>query len=382
MTVAYMTVAYANAFSPDYLTARNRFREAATALGAKLEAYPIDLCAPNGEPLTLDAAILGSANPQHVTIVSSGLHGVEGFFGSAVQLAWMKRELPMQTLPTETSLVLLHALNPYGFAWRRRCNEDNADLNRNFLLPGEDFKGSPKRYAQFDRFFNPPSPPSRREPFRLKAIALLLRYGLTALKETLPVGQYDFPKGLFFGGNHPSKTQNILAANLPRWIGNADRILHLDLHTGLGQRGTYKLLLGESTLPERIQGLTQQFGADVVEISQPGGTSYRTRGSLGAWCRATFSSHCYDFVLAEFGTYPMLTVLEALRAENRSHWWTKPDSAVWERSKQRLVEAFVPADQSWRETVIARGLGLIDQAWRSVSPANPIRSQINSHPHS
>ncbi|MGB6167399.1 MAG: M14 family metallopeptidase [Geitlerinemataceae cyanobacterium] len=358
-----MTIAYADAFSPDYLTARYRFREAATTLGAKLEAHPIDLCAPNGEPLTIDAAILGSANPQHVTIVSSGLHGVEGFFGSALQLAWMKRELQMPTLPDHTTLVLLHALNPYGFAWRRRCNEDNADLNRNFLLPGEKFTGSPQRYAGFDRFFNPPSPPSQPEPFRLKAIALLLRYGLTALKETLPVGQYDFPKGLFFGGNSPSKTQNILAANLGRWKGNVDRVLHLDLHTGLGKRGTYKLLLGQSTPPERVQELTQKFGADVVEISQPGGTSYRTRGSLGAWCRSTFSPNRYDFVLAEFGTYPMLTVLEALRAENRAHWWTKPDSAVWERSKQRLVEAFAPTDVSWRETAIARGLELIDRVW-------------------
>jgi Protein of unknown function (DUF2817) len=357
-----MTVAYADAFSPDYLTARNRFREAATALGAKLEAHPIDLSAPNGDILTIDAAILGSTNPQQVTIVSSGLHGVEGFFGSAVQQVWMNRELLMQTLPPETSLVLLHALNPYGFAWRRRCNEDNADLNRNFLLPGEEFQGSPKRYAHFDRFFNPPSSPSLQEPFRLKAIALLLRYGLATLKETLPVGQYDFPKGLFFGGNHPSKTQDILAANLPRWIGNAHRVLHLDLHTGLGQRGTYKLLLGQSTPPERVQWFTQQFGADVVEISQPSGTSYRTRGSLGAWCRAKFSHYRYDFALAEFGTYPMLTVLEALRAENRAHWWAKPDSMVWERSKRRLVEAFAPADRSWRETVMVRGLELIDRA--------------------
>lgn len=357
-----MTVAYASAFSPDYLSARHRFREAATALGAKLEAYPIELDAPNGEGLTIDVAILGDANPRSVAIVSSGLHGVEGFFGSAVQLAWMTNPLSTQMLPPDTSVVLLHALNPYGFAWRRRCNEDNADLNRNFLLPGEDFRGSPRRYADLDGFFNPPSPPSVQEPFRLKAIALLLRYGLTALKETLPVGQYDFPKGLFFGGHHPSKTQRILATYLPQWIAHADRVLHLDLHTGLGQRGTYKLLLGESTPPDRVRGFIEQFGEDVVEISQPTGTSYRTRGSLGAWCRGTFSGCRYDFALAEFGTYPMLTVLEALRAENRAHWWSRADSAVWERSKRRLVEAFAPADGAWRDTVVMQGLELLDRA--------------------
>ena len=28
---------------------------------------------------------------------------------------------------------MLHALNPYGFSHLRRVNEDNADLNRNFV---------------------------------------------------------------------------------------------------------------------------------------------------------------------------------------------------------------------------------------------------------
>ena len=27
----------------------------------------------------------------------------------------------------------MHAINPYGFAWTRRVNEDNVDLNRNFV---------------------------------------------------------------------------------------------------------------------------------------------------------------------------------------------------------------------------------------------------------
>ena len=37
--------------------------------------------------------------------------------------------LPASGRPT---LVFVHALNPYGFSWVRRVNEDNVDLNRNF----------------------------------------------------------------------------------------------------------------------------------------------------------------------------------------------------------------------------------------------------------
>ena len=40
--------------------------------------------------------------------------------------------LGARALPADTGALLVHAINPYGFAWTRRVNEDNADLNRNF----------------------------------------------------------------------------------------------------------------------------------------------------------------------------------------------------------------------------------------------------------
>jgi hypothetical protein len=359
-------MAYINAFSPDYNTARQRFRALASGLGCRLERYAIDRLAPNGDDLTIDAAILGAHYPQSVAIISSGLHGVEGFLGSAVQVALLESQLLGWTPPPNTALVLLHALNPYGFAWVRRCNEDNADLNRNFLLPGEVYRGSPEKYAQFDRFFNPPGAPIAGELFTLKALALMLRYGLTALKQTLPVGQYDFPKGLFYGGDRPSQTYQILAAHLPKWIGEARHVLHLDFHTGLGKQGTYKLLVGESTPPDRVRWTQEQFGTDVVEVSQPKGTSYQTRGNLGHWCRNMFPQHGYDFLLAELGSYPLLDVVAALRAENQAHWWDTPDRLSYQHAKQRLMEAFVPSNPLWRETAVRQGLELVQRVFELI----------------
>ena len=352
-----------HSFSPDYFSARSRFRDRADACGCQLEAHPIDATGPNREILSLDVARLGAAHPKRAIVVSSGLHGVEGFFGSAVQVELLQHHLPVwMPLPADMAIVLLHAVNPYGFAWRRRCNEDNVDLNRNFLVPGEAYTGSPPHYGELDSFFNPPSPPSAIDPFFAKTFALALRHGIATLKDTLPVGQYDYPKGLFYGGDRPSPTQRIIAANLPRWIGGAESIIHIDLHTGLGKKGTYKLFLGESSKPARVEWLTSKFGADVVKVSQSDKTAYRPRGSWGHWCGHTFSQCCYDFLLAEFGTYPVLAVVKALRAENRAHWWGEPGQPAYERAKQQLVEAFAPADGIWRERVVAAGVKLVRQA--------------------
>jgi len=352
--------------TPDYAAARVHFCSLANALGCRLEEHAIAAKGPYGEELAINVAIMGEAHPKKVVVVSSGLHGVEGFFGSAVQCALLERLVDWSP-PPGASLVLLHALNPYGFAWLRRCNENNIDLNRNFLLPGEEYKGSPERYCDFDALFNPTSPP-KFELFFLKLIAPILRYGVTSLKDTLkntlPVGQYDFPKGLFFGGNGPSKTQQILETNLPRWVGNATDILHIDFHTGLGQKATYKLFVYESTESERVQWLVENFGADVVETNswRPGGSAYITRGTLGSWCKAKFPQCNYDFLTAEFGTYNMLRVLEALRAENRAYWWGQQDQPSSRWAKKRLLEVFAPTDRVWRETVVSQGLDLVQRA--------------------
>src|SRR5688500_18661675 len=120
-------------FAADYFAARGRFREATADDGFRREVHEIDASGPDGEPLTIDAAVLGSRDPRRVVVVSSGLHGVEAFFGSAVQLAWLEHRAPTWSIPADAALVLVHALNPFGFAWRRRWNENNVDLNRNFL---------------------------------------------------------------------------------------------------------------------------------------------------------------------------------------------------------------------------------------------------------
>src|SRR5262245_8496682 len=116
-------------FSPDYFTARERFREDAARAGARLQALPLRAKGPKGEELSIEIATFGSDNPQRVLLHSSGLHGVEGFAGSAIQLQLLRNIPP---LAADAALILVHILNPYGMAWLRRVNENNVDLNRNF----------------------------------------------------------------------------------------------------------------------------------------------------------------------------------------------------------------------------------------------------------
>ena len=145
-------------FSSDYSEARAKFLAACEAANAPVEHFRNPETGPSGEPLFTDVTVLGPDDAERVLLLCSGTHGVEGFAGSAIQTGLLRDGIA-ERLPDGVRLVMIHALNPFGFAHLRRTNEDNVDLNRNFidhavahpLNPGYDDLAeiiSPKTYSR------------------------------------------------------------------------------------------------------------------------------------------------------------------------------------------------------------------------------------------
>lgn len=358
MGIALVTVM--DSFSADYRTARTRFRQAASHLGWRLEKHAIDALGPGGMPLALDVAISPNQGQEKVLVLSSGVHGVEGFFGSAVQTGlleqWTARPIPL------VKCVFLHALNPYGFAWLRRFDESNVDPNRNFLLPGQDYAGAPAGYAGLDGLLNPQRPPSRWEPFMLKALWAIARHGMSSLQQTIAAGQYEYPRGLFFGGKGPSQMHEILRNNFPRWLQGSCDVVHFDFHTGLGASGVGKLLIDYPLSDQQRSSLTEWFGADSFEAQDSDDINYSARGGLGQWCVARDLAPDYLFACAEFGTYGPVQVLSGLQAENQAHHWGQKTGTSTDRAKRRLRELFCPAAAAWRSNVLKYSFHLVNRA--------------------
>lgn len=355
-------------FSSDYVTARARFRERAHAAGMTLRSLVLfdHIIAADFEPLTLDVAYIGAESPRRALVVSSGTHGVEGFFGSAVQLAVLNTP-ELLNAPDDCAVVLLHGLNPFGFDRIRRVNEDNVDLNRNFLLSNQSFSGSPDGYARLDPLLNPPSAPREVEPFLLQVGYQIARYGMPALKTAVATGQYDFPRGLFYGGGAPVRSQTLLADLLPKLFTGTERVMHVDLHTGSGAWCTYVCAVDLPSTDARFQYLSTLFGADRVEGFDPNGVLYEIRGALGTWCQEQLPDTEYLCVLAEFGTYSGLKVISAMRAENRAWLYTDPGDPRRIAARKRLLETFCPADPLWRREMVAKGVEVVAQARAALS---------------
>ena len=344
-------------FSPDYFTAKHRFREAAANAGGRLEVIPLEAKGPGDKDLGIDIAWFGPESPRRVVLHSSGLHGVEGFAGSAIQLQFIAN---LRQLPGDVAIVIVHILNPYGMAWLRRVNENNVDLNRNFL-GDEPYSGAPAAYLTLNSFLNPPSPPGP-DFYLLKAAYLIIRYGMPALKQSVVGGQYVVSNGLFFGGKRTEEGPRKYQSFLTRRLSAVEKAVIIDVHTGLGKHGEDSLLVETRDWPK----LREIYGERVTELQPERGPAYRIAGGLPSMISSVFAKTQSHFLCQEFGTYSASKVLHALREENRwqhcGHGTSDPLTNLNHRTKLNLKRTFCPDDESWRQSVLNRGAELMKQA--------------------
>lgn len=341
-------------FSEDYATARRRFRTAGHAIGAELIQLDPGLTGPDNSPLSIDLAWIGTSAPKRVIIHSSGLHGIEGFAGSAIQLAILNQAIP---LPPDGAVLFVHALNPFGMAWLRRVNENNVDLNRNFCASGSKYPPTSNAYRALDGLLNPQSAPGP-DLFRVRIAYHVLRHGLGFLKQALAQGQYERPKGLFFGGTQLERGPALYQSWLAGKLNTIDRGFAIDIHTGLGKTGQESLFL-RRTCPNE-EGLAERMGQQLISDAAEKGVGYKLHGGY---------AHCFDalpervnmhVVTQEFGTYSSLTVLHALREENRLHHYG--GGSITHPAKRRLKEVFAPKATEWRKGIIEHGISF----WKAV----------------
>jgi len=339
-------------FSDTYETARSRFRAAAAKRGARLEALTLDATGPGGRDLTIDLAHVGHASPRHVLVHVSGVHGVEGFTGSAIQLAALER---LPTLAPDAAVVFVHALNPFGMAWLRRFNEHNVDLNRNFNEHAADWSGAPTLYRELDGFLNPRHI-GRIDTFYLEVARQIARHGLGALRNAIAGGQYDYPEGLFFGGHDLEQGPALYKAWLTRHLSSAQRVFVIDVHTGLGKWAQNSLFHTRHSRADRA--LPVEMARHIVPDYED--RHYAFRGAHADVYAQTLDKAEIDCLAQEFGTLPGVRVLKALRAEN--HWHHHGRADVTHRSKSALRDAFCPRSVPWRRSVLTDGVRLFESA--------------------
>ena len=355
-----------NIWSKDYRTAKQRFHNVINSLKSKgihviHDELSIDELDPYGNNLNIDVAWIGDANAERIYISTSGIHGVEGFAGSAIQLDVLQN---IEHIPKNTAFIFVHILNPWGMSWIRRENESNVDLNRNFLKENESYEGSHPHYIKLDPIINIKNAPQKINLFNIKMIIHGLIHGQVKTKQAYAEGQYDFPKGLHFGGYQLEKGPKCFVEWLKIKLINVKRCVWIDLHTGLGKSGEDTLLVDLAQEDSQyIKLKSQSFGHRIASLDPKAGVAYKIRGGMQKGIELRFPKIYWTSITQEFGTISGINVINSLRSESSwNHYSNKLGIDLLNHwSKENLLKAFRPFDYKWEDKIIYRGSKLFNQ---------------------
>src|SRR5947207_9162 len=341
-------------FSESYAEARTKFCSAAATAGGAIHSWlNPHVKGPNGEPLFLDTARFGPAEAANMLVLISSTHGVEGHCGSGAQIAWLATGGPTR-LPNDTGALLVHAINPYGFAWTRRVNEDNVDLNRNFVDHDKAYPKNDGYVAIADAILPKEWNDASKAETQRVFDAYAQKHGAYGLQGAISGGQYTHPDGIFYGGAKQTWSNRTIRAVAREELSKAHQVGVIDFHTGLGPFGHGELICAIPPTSKSFARARAWYGDEMT--SPEGGTS--TSAVVVGVMTDAFSQELPDAqvtpIAIEYGTYSVAEVLGAVRADNWLHQRGDLKSPLAKELKADMKERFFPAGDKWREMVWAR----------------------------
>ena len=223
-----------NFYSENWFEATQKFIRSASGLG-KLAFY-------KSQNMQYEIPCVTIGDGDNKIVINSGVHGIEGYFGSAAQnmfLTNMVQRIFDRALDN-FSITLIHVINGWGMQNRMREVVDTekgglVDLNRNF---GMDFS-KPEKLPDNPKYAIA-HPVLLSKPDKVIKKAAIKNFRQEHLKDgvwaAISHGQYYEPYGLFYGGSaimpENATTMKIYDDIMDK---NARSLISIGLHTGLGR---------------------------------------------------------------------------------------------------------------------------------------------------
>jgi hypothetical protein len=365
------------AFRHSYGECREAFLAAAGAAGAVVDrqVHPTRTGS-DGEELSIDVARWGRADAPRLLVFSSGIHGCEGYAGSAVQIDTLRRlRDPQDDLGSDTDVAYLfvHALNPYGWSHGSRTNEDQVDLNRNFIDDRDSVVEHrlAEQIQEINQLCGPAGPDMSAMMARFDD--LIAEFGLKDVAEAVQSGQYFQPAGVGYGGDGDAWSTGVLRALWDQFFPGREVVGLIDWHTGIGAYGETALLCFDSPGSPEHTLAEAWWGAEAIGSSHEAYDSgsrphYNGLHVVAGQEAARRSGAVGVGAVIEFGTFEGMEAATCLWIDR---WLrNKPedaDPAAVASLRARTLRFFFPDEDDWKTQVVARGRTLVTQASEGIT---------------
>ena len=351
---------YSESFYESYDDIRARLQALTAELRVDIHSHAIDA----EDDLYIDSFYLPANEERNLIVLTTGVHGMEGYIG-ATMLDVFFAEI-YSTLDKENTGVLVVAnVNPYGMKYLRRYNENNVDLNRNFILDWDSFDlSSNKEYPKVETFLGPTGKIGNglwhEVGFYLSLGKTAITDGAGTISDALLTGQYEYPQGVYYGGNGDEASTVYLKDVFSQCLDSSyENIVHIDLHSGYGPR--YNMVIFNSvyeTMNEKES--MEAFGYDHI-IAYDSESFYATTGDTTDFfyrlaeakgAEAELFSTCFEFGTIGDAFFDTILSLKYTIDENRNHWYPTKNAVSAQIVHENYMELYYPTETAWREKTV------------------------------
>ncbi len=261
-----------------------------------------------------------------------------------------------------TGLIIVHSVNPVGMKEMRRYNENNVDLNRNFIYDWDSFdKDMNPDYEDLKGFLQPEKEIGtitwRDLGFYGEIVKTVLTDGSTKIEKALLSGQYMQPKGVYYGGqeDEPSTkfTKGLFEEILLTEYAN---ILHVDLHTGYGPR--YQMSIFSSAKETMTQEEAQRAFDYPLVFTPDSDEFYVTNGDVPEYFAMlkdeiapskSLYSTTFEFGTMGDGLWASIDSVKRTVMENQLIQYGSDNDTTKKILDSRYREMFYPSERKWRD---------------------------------
>ncbi len=308
-------------------------------------------------------------NGPNKIVINSGVHGIEGYFGSAAQIMFLDKYAAKLSdkILQEYTIALIHVVNGWGMQNRMREVQDNqtgglVDLNRNF---GIDFSHpdalpqNPKYELAHELLVSRPDAVAKKNALK----KFYLAHCRDGVWNSISRGQYSHPFGLFYGGAAPACENKMTMSIYDNIMTDAGSLVSIGLHTGLGRfdrragRASAQLLVSHPENHKNTMFFKKVFEPETLVVPDNSAAGHPTLlGDLVDCLEARYAPRNIGVYTADMeigtGEFPMMSPIYKRMDMGDARYDLQHYGKISPQTHKNLTESWYPSDAGWRASAL------------------------------
>ena len=306
--------------------------------GLDVSSHPHPMLGRDGEVLAMDVVREGPRDAASLLLSAAPATASRAFAARACRWRCCATRPGMRCCASAGVAVLyVHALNPYGFSWLAphdaRERRPEPQLPRLLAAAAGQRRLRRARAPAGARALAADAPRCRQRMQRYIAA-----HGMRALQQTvIAAASTRTREGLFYGGVNPTWSNVTLRQVLREHGQRCRRLGWIDLHTGLGPSGHGERIFACRDDAAALARARAWWGAEVTSIYDGSSTSALLTGLMWLAAYEECAQAEYTGIALEYGTVPLMEVIDALRADQ----WLEnhPEAGAAQRARDQAARA-------------------------------------------